>query len=863
MAFLRTTVTGRIYLPDGSVMPDGANIIFTLRSWDKDGDREAIALPGPIVATVEDGAISVELIRTASTDLQVTYDVGYIYRNPWTQLPQPGRLGVIAISGSADVDLDDILALPAPVPDVPDALAQALAAAADAMQAAVAATSAAAMALVGTGTGFDTFAQMKASSISYGGNSLPTPDGGTATLNIGAGNILVTKEGGRYEIVALGTAKATMEAPGGYHIITDGGLLLRVLTKGGEFWLSHFGAVLDRTTDDSDALEMMFIALVGDGGGSGVVDGKARITRTMQNASLACSITLRGVKGEHSEIKLTTDDISALRFNYPSPDIPNIFDTGHDFIMEDLSVTGPWVENKDQSNADNWLVNITNCRYFIVKNCRVGSSQKGGINGYGWGSTQLIDSEIYECARGGWNVSRSMHTFCKGTIFRALNDDAISLHTPSNATTYRSQDHTVVDNDFIDCQGIAALGASNLLIANNRGKRMRGRFFIGGYSGSWSEGNSSFTGISIVNNIVHDCINLTSILGTGSYHNILDIDPIPLSEGVFNAAPGENVVTNGGVVSPWGNLQNVGDGAAHAGGWFVKVANNQFIRTMRAGPYSANEDGAKLFTETGYIDPTVTDAQLSPQILLGSGLRDVTFEGNEIFGFSNLRFFFGADGKGFRRIRFKNNTWMCCSTNGMIGYGGPGTRDKLDVTFEGDTFDGDPFFETTGHSNSGGWSSEEDLRVFLLPACTGLKVFRCHFKNVSVIQPQSGTYVIDDCFQYGEFYSSSFNAANKGIGRPLPWVRARQIPQDADSRSANWGMEMHGNMLDADSVPTSGNYMPGTRLKWRGSGAYTPDANGMLIRELIRVTACNAANDNHVLGTDWVYGYVSTASPAV
>ncbi len=192
MAFLRTTVTGRIYLPDGSVMPDGANIIFTLRSWDKDADLDAVALPGPIVATVEDGAISVELIRTASTDLQVTYDVGYIYRNPWTQLPVPGRLGVIAISGAGPVDLDDILALPAPVPNVPDALAQAIAAAADAMQAAQAANAAALMALAGTGAGFDSLQQMLESTIGYGANSI-THNGETVSLSVAVGDRFVVK----------------------------------------------------------------------------------------------------------------------------------------------------------------------------------------------------------------------------------------------------------------------------------------------------------------------------------------------------------------------------------------------------------------------------------------------------------------------------------------------------------------------------------------------------------------------------------------------------------------------------------------------------------------------------------------------
>lgn len=214
MAFLRTTVTGRIYLPDGSVMPDGANIIFTLRSWDKDADLDAVALPGPIVATVEDGAISVQLIRTASTDGQVTYDVGYIYRNPWTQLPVPGRLGIIAVSGAGPLDLDDILAVPAPVPNVPDALAQAIAAALDAVNAAESANNAALMALVGTGTGFDSVQQMKDSTITYGVNSI-THNGEAVSISVEAGDRWVAKEGLAFDVLASEATLSDLETGGG------------------------------------------------------------------------------------------------------------------------------------------------------------------------------------------------------------------------------------------------------------------------------------------------------------------------------------------------------------------------------------------------------------------------------------------------------------------------------------------------------------------------------------------------------------------------------------------------------------------------------------------------------------------------
>ncbi|SCX88161.1 hypothetical protein [Paracoccus tibetensis] len=241
MAFLRTTVTGSIALPDGSLMPDGAKIIFTLRGWDKNEDT--VAAPGPIEATVQNGTISVPLLRTASNARQTTYDVGYAYWNPDARKTVTGQLGAIAISGSASRNIADLLALPAPVPNVPDALAQALAAAADGITAANSANAAAMMALVGTGRGFDTVQQMLSSTITYGLNSI-THNGQTVSLTVAAGNRWGAG-GFSYEVAAPGAAN--------HHLTTDGGVKLRVLPVVGGTPPEAFGA-LRGGADDTVAL---------------------------------------------------------------------------------------------------------------------------------------------------------------------------------------------------------------------------------------------------------------------------------------------------------------------------------------------------------------------------------------------------------------------------------------------------------------------------------------------------------------------------------------------------------------------------------------------------------------------------------
>ncbi|MBJ2150626.1 hypothetical protein [Paracoccus sp. IB05] len=131
MAVLRTRVTGPVMLPDGSPAPNGSKVIFRLRSWDRqDG---ALIMKGPEEAVVVGGVIDKTLNRTSASERGTLYDVIYTYpnaaaRGQWLEEP----LGSISLTGPGPVALADLLALPAPVPNVPDALAQALGAAAGA-----------------------------------------------------------------------------------------------------------------------------------------------------------------------------------------------------------------------------------------------------------------------------------------------------------------------------------------------------------------------------------------------------------------------------------------------------------------------------------------------------------------------------------------------------------------------------------------------------------------------------------------------------------------------------------------------------------------------------------------------------------
>lgn len=132
MALTLTTVTGTVDLPTGDT-PVAAQLIFTLTGWAKDGGN--IFVEGPqMVAVDASGNFSVALQTTE--DMPVLYSVLVSYQVPSLGKEIISNLGTISVPASGPVTLGNLLAIPAPVPSVPDALAQALAAAAQAKAAA-------------------------------------------------------------------------------------------------------------------------------------------------------------------------------------------------------------------------------------------------------------------------------------------------------------------------------------------------------------------------------------------------------------------------------------------------------------------------------------------------------------------------------------------------------------------------------------------------------------------------------------------------------------------------------------------------------------------------------------------------------
>jgi len=267
MAVLRTQITGPVRLPDGSTPPDGNKIIFTLTSWDKTDD--AVIMHGPVEAQIESGAIDVSLHRVGTGLRQTAYRVDYVYHNAAARRWLTLSMGQIAPDGPGPYDLADLLAIPAPVPTVPDALAQALGAAA---------TSSANAGLTAADrvqTGLDRSAAAASAATSAlhlgnwqdgipyrngGGAARQTTDGGgwalvadanhdpygITSLSVSGGNLVVTYD---YTAVDVGTFSVTVDE--GYAAI---GLMVGASVGTGSATISGFAPISGRVVGGATGL---------------------------------------------------------------------------------------------------------------------------------------------------------------------------------------------------------------------------------------------------------------------------------------------------------------------------------------------------------------------------------------------------------------------------------------------------------------------------------------------------------------------------------------------------------------------------------------------------------------------------------
>ena len=658
------------------------------------------------------------------------------------------------------------------------------------------------------------------------------------------GQVLGTRDGYFYEVQPADSPMV--------HLTTTGGTKLRVMPidgpNGNIFALRAFGAREDGLTDDSAAMIKSCAAIQANGGGVLRLNGVARITEKISITGWTRNFALHGGDPELHGIHITESDTRIFH---------GIAAAEIDFRLEKINLRGPWASDPKESGSEAWLVDIFGLRRFVTHNCRFSSSQKGLVKVRASELAESINCHYEEAIRDAWNITGSSNSKFIGNTVRHVRDDAVALHVQATADATVGR-HIVANNHFQDCQGIAAMGARNLVVTNNVGVMMRTRFCVVGYDSTFNEGNITPYNITIQANLVENLFDFDFYEGQGTNHYFTYVYPIhPSDGGTLPAPPGMNDTGSGGIVPLYGNLNRNGPNEAFGFGFGVTISDNKFIRTIASGVDYESYNYGKFITPSGYASGTPRESDLRSRCRFGEGIRDFRFQGNFVQGASvGLDFDFVSGDFGFLNGLVKDNTFRDCPANLISTNASQNNANILQVRFEDNTLDGDPFYSHTDRNHDGSWSSEGGLYAFFLPYCNGWVGSGNHVLNVSCVEypNESIRSWTDRNYQYGQLINSSFSIGNKGIGRPCSalqnWIL---VDMECDTRSTEFGAISH-NIQSASSMPSDGYWLEGMFMQNRGSSAVCPNESGVILSGWLRRTTGNT----HVLGVDWMEILVQT-----
>lgn len=638
-----------------------------------------------------------------------------------------------------------------------------------------------------------------------------------------------------------------------HHLTTAGGVKLYVIPLYGPdlplYPLSAFGAALDGVTDDTTAWKTALQAIQDGGGGGLLIRGIARVTEHVSITDWSKDVTLMGTDADNDGIHLTVSDTRIIKGTAAAP---------INLRLENVQLRGNWAADPRESPEEAWLIDVFGLRSLFAINCKFTSSQKGLVKARAEESAEAWYCTFEEAARDGWNMTGSRNTKFIGNTVRHVRDDAVALHVYVGATDSSIGQHIVSNNYFQDCSGIAALGARNLLVANNVGVLMRTRFCSIGVDPFWGEGYLTPLNVLVEGNVIQDLLDASFFEGESANHQFYTyVFPVtPSDGGVLEGIPGEPAA-GGGIVPLYGNLDGAGEGSYFAPAQAVTIRNNKFMRTREAGVSYSSYGFGQYLTPTGYADGTPSDAHLNAECRFRSGIRDFAFTDNFIQGVKYGLVFDFANDSAFRNGRVSGNTFRDTRSNCIVT-SAPGAGNVLDVRFDDNTIDGDPFYLAPGRGQDGSFAAAEDMTAFHLTNCIGWQGQGNRVFNCSQVERATGSVRnwSGRNYQYGQCSSAGFSTGNRGIGLPAEaakdwWL----IDYDADTTSPTWG-QIATNVEFSNTQPETGYWLQGMFVRNKGSDRYIPDGNGMLLEGWVRRSTGNA----HVAQTDWLPVYQATQS---
>lgn len=640
----------------------------------------------------------------------------------------------------------------------------------------------------------------------------------------------------------------------------NGGNGRYLLNWDGRINVKQFGAHCDATTatsgtDDFTPINAAITAVHAFGGGTVIFPaGKCRIiTGSGGGRSL----------GVYSNIEYSGDanGVSTLFYDDQGIDwdafaavaaVSNV--RWHDFAC-----IGVW--DTTLTNAGGDCVNLTvktnyNIRFDHMETANI---SRTGFNCTGCNQIWVTDNYGHVHGGAGWNCGGCMNYHFDRNVAVHFADDDISVSVEPAETEPVGGVGTINNNSAYDTFGIQSLGGKVLAVNDNVGLRLKGWDIEVSYEGSFTEGETSSHTVSIKGNAFSDTLSVNPSGGTNAGECFLIGS---FGQAGSHTLPWNNNSGAGTVQQPWPYAWTNGQLSVNTTvepGHGLVMSGNSCGRSLSGvgTVYSAagfnptgETNGAKMITPTGWLDITLTEANMSVSgIVVRDYLNNAWIANNDLEpGLYCVLIEPVLTANSVQNSTFTHNR---CSNTPSDGVGSNLAAPlQLNMTFVSNEFNCDPFFVSPNRTTHGKWSNAAapsglDLS-YMKGAVEGGNQFKNCLQLVRINSDSIVSQIAEDVY-WGTPAALGYSANNIGDGYVPPTGTVGKwhfVIADFDPTSATYGQVTNDNYEAAATIPTTGTWVQG-EFVWNNSGPVC--SGGVLSYGWSRRTT-GASNTS---GTDW------------
>jgi hypothetical protein len=474
-----------------------------------------------------------------------------------------------------------------------------------------------------------------------------------------------------------------------------------------------------------------------------------------------------------------------------------------DLTIDGIGIIGQGQQNPQQSTCADMAINIFSFINISIVNTGLDYSRCMSI------TARLSDIAIISGNRVRWSSRDSINvssawTLITNNMLEHGGDDGIATPAfPSYSDGLPSREGVVIANNYLtDTQGIVSLGSNSVSITGNTLVRPKLRAINIGTGVMGGEGATPTRSITISGNVVSDLLTVTGDPISSGITSCIIVGSTPAIAGTAPAIPGFPVSGTGEFVSPYPyyNQTTVSSSAPMPAGTDVTITGNSCARTLNASPNSASTPiyfsslGLGLiYSSKGWIDFPMLHSNISEGygVSFQSGIfRNVRISGNtfssELYGFAESSGVVALD------VEIRDNTFKDVTKYGIY-FVAPVSLNQR-ITFDGNLFDGDPFFSSVNRASTGTapdgnpefngtWSGSLPTLSFNLPL-TGIE-----FRN-NKVRNWASLGVFPSAIR--TIGNTIYAAAGTGVGGTLPpdsegWSI---IAEDSNPASATYGQSL-------------------------------------------------------------------------